>query len=106
MLVLFMFGSPVLLTHDCSGKNAKIFKLYKFRTMMDERDEIGELLPNEIRLTEFGQLLRSTSTDVLPSLINILPNQRKLLLILPNLTVTIVSVIVLLTILYNRHNEE
>ena len=71
-LVRSKLGSPVLFTQDRPGKNEKIFKLYKFRTMTDERGENGELLPDEVRLTEFGKLLRSTSLDELPSLINIL----------------------------------
>ena len=71
LLVRSKLGSPVLFTQDRPGKNEKIFKLYKFRTMTDERDENGELLPDEVRLTEFGKLLRSTSLDELPSLINI-----------------------------------
>ena len=65
-------GSPVLFTQDRPGKDEKIFKLYKFRTMTDKRDENGELLPDEIRLTKFGKLLRSTSLDELPELINII----------------------------------
>ncbi len=71
-------GSPVLFTQERPGKidpktgKEKIFKLYKFRTMTDERDENGELLPDEIRLTKFGQLLRNTSLDELPEFINIL----------------------------------
>ena len=65
-------GSPVLFTQDRPGKDEKIFKLYKFRTMTDARDENGELLPDEVRLTKFGRLLRSTSLDELPELINII----------------------------------
>lgn len=71
LLVRSKLGRPVLFTQDRPGKNEKIFKLYKFRTMTDERDENGELLPDEVRLTKFGKLLRSTSLDELPSLINI-----------------------------------
>ena len=71
LMVRSKLGSPVLFTQDRPGKDEKIFKLYKFRTMTDERDENGELLPDEIRLTKFGKLLRSTSLDELPSLINI-----------------------------------
>lgn len=65
-------GSPVLFTQDRPGKDEKIFNLYKFRTMTDARDENGELLPDEVRLTKFGKLLRSTSLDELPELINII----------------------------------
>ena len=64
-------GSPVLFTQDRPGKDEKIFKLYKFRTMTDERDENGELLPDEVRLTRLGKLLRSASLDELPELLNI-----------------------------------
>lgn len=71
ILVKKRLGSPILFTQDRPGKDGKIFKLYKFRTMTDERDENGELLPDEIRLTPFGQKLRSTSIDELPELINI-----------------------------------
>lgn len=65
-------GSPVLFTQDRPGKDEKIFKLYKFRTMTDERDGNGVLLPDEVRLTKFGKLLRSTSLDELPELVNII----------------------------------
>ncbi len=71
-LVLINFGSPILFTQDRPGKDEKIFKLYKFRTMTNERDENGELLPDEVRLTKFGKFLRSTSLDELPEVINIL----------------------------------
>ena len=72
ILVRSKLGSPVLFTQDRPGKDANIFKLYKFRTMTDERDEDGELLPDEARLTSFGMKLRSTSLDELPELFNIL----------------------------------
>jgi undecaprenyl phosphate N,N'-diacetylbacillosamine 1-phosphate transferase len=72
ILVRVKLGSPVLFKQKRPGLNAKIFTLYKFRTMTDERDENGELLPDEIRLTRFGKLLRSTSLDELPELFNIL----------------------------------
>ena len=65
-------GTPVLFTQDRPGKDEKVFKLYKFRSMTDERGEDGELLPDEIRLTKFGKFLRSTSLDELPELINII----------------------------------
>ena len=64
-------GSPVLFKQQRPGKNEKIFNMYKFRTMTDERDENGELLPDEVRLTKFGKTLRSTSLDELPELFNI-----------------------------------
>lgn len=71
LLVRKKLGSPVLFTQERPGRNEKIFKLYKFRTMTDERDENGELLPDEARLTGFGKTLRATSLDELPELINI-----------------------------------
>ena len=71
-LVRIKLGSPVLFTQDRPGKDEKIFKLYKFRTMTDERDENGELLLDEERLTKFGKWLRSTSLDELPEVFNII----------------------------------
>lgn len=72
ILVRIKLGSPVIFRQERPGKNGKIFTLYKFRTMTDDRDENGELLPDEIRLTKFGQLLRNLSLDELPEFINIL----------------------------------
>lgn len=72
ILVRIKLGSPVLFKQKRPGKNGKIFTLYKFRTMTDERDENGELLPDEVRLTKFGKLMRSLSLDELPEFINIL----------------------------------
>lgn len=72
ILVRIKLGSPVLFIQDRPGKDEKIFKLYKFRTMVDERDENGELLSDEVRLTKFGKWLRSTSLDELPEAFNIL----------------------------------
>lgn len=72
LLVRAKLGSPVIFKQKRPGLNEKIFTLYKFRTMTDKRDENGELLPNHIRLTKFGRLLRSTSLDELPELFNIL----------------------------------
>lgn len=72
VLVWINFGSPILFTQDRVGKDEKIFKLYKFRTMTNERGENGELLPDDVRLTKFGVFLRSTSLDELPEVINIL----------------------------------
>lgn len=71
-LVRSRLGSPVLFTQDRPGLNGKVFKLYKFRSMTDEKDENGNLLSDEIRLTGFGNKLRATSLDELPELINIL----------------------------------
>lgn len=72
ILVRLRLGSPVLFTQNRPGKDGKIFKLYKFRSMTDARDETGNLLPDEQRLPAFGQKLRSTSLDELPELLNIL----------------------------------
>ena len=72
ILVAVKLGRPVLFTLERPGRNEKIFKIYKFRTMTDGRDERGNLLPDEVRLTSFGKKLRSTSLDELPELFNIL----------------------------------
>ena len=72
VLVRVKLGSPVIFRQPRPGKDEKIFYLYKFRSMTDERDENGELLPDELRLTKFGKLLRSTSLDELPEAWNIL----------------------------------
>lgn len=72
ILVRVKLGSPAIFTQQRPGRNEKIFTLYKFRTMTDERDEKGNLLPDEVRLTSFGRMLRSTSLDELPELFNIL----------------------------------
>lgn len=71
ILVKKKLGSPVIFKQRRPGKDEKIFTMYKFRTMTDERDEKGELLPDSIRLTKFGKMLRSTSLDELPELFNI-----------------------------------
>ncbi len=72
ILVRIKLGSPVIFKQERPGKNEKIFCMYKFRTMTDEKDADGNLLPDEIRLTSFGKKLRSTSLDELPELINII----------------------------------
>lgn len=72
LLVRTNLGSPVIFKQERPGLNEKIFTMYKFRTMTDERDENGELLPDSERLTKFGKFLRSTSLDELPELFNIL----------------------------------
>ena len=72
ILVRMKLGSPVLFTQDRPGRDEKIFRLYKFRTMTDARDENGVLLPDNQRLPEFGQKLRSTSLDELPELVNMI----------------------------------
>ena len=66
VLVRIKLGSPVIFKQPRPGMNEKIFNMYKFRTMTDARDENGELLPDEVRLTKFGRLLRKTSLDELP----------------------------------------
>ncbi len=72
VLVRVKLGSPVLFRQERPGKNERIFTLCKFRTMTDEKDENGDLLPDAVRLTKFGSFLRSTSLDELPELFNIL----------------------------------
>lgn len=76
LLVKIKLGSPVIFTQDRPGLGGKIFKLYKFRSMTDARDENGDFLPDEVRLTPFGQKLRSTSLDELPELFNMLKGDR------------------------------
>lgn len=71
-LVRIKLGSPIIFKQERPGKSEKIFSMYKFRTMTDERDHNGEYLPDEIRLTKFGKILRATSLDELPELWNIL----------------------------------
>ena len=72
ILVKVKLGGPVIFKQKRPGKNGKIFSLYKFRTMTNEKDENGNLLPDEKRLTKFGKKLRATSLDELPELFNIL----------------------------------
>lgn len=72
LIVRIQMGSPILFSQDRIGKDEKIFKLYKFRSMTNEKDENGELLPEKDRLTKFGIALRSTSLDELPELFMIL----------------------------------
>lgn len=72
LFVRIKLGSPILFTQDRPGKDGKIFKLYKFRSMTDDKDEDGNLLPDEVRLTAFGKKLRATSLDELPELLNML----------------------------------
>lgn len=107
LLVRIKLGSPVIFKQPRPGKDEKIFYLYKFRTMTDERDENGDLLPDDVRLTSFGRALRNTSLDEIPEAINILkgdmsvvgprpqlvrdmvfmtPEQRKRHTVLPGLT--------------------
>ena len=79
VLVRRKLGKPALFTQERPGRNEKIFRLYKFRSMTDERDENGLLLPDEVRLTRFGKILRSTSLDELPELFNILKGDMSLI---------------------------
>ncbi len=78
ILVRSKLGSPVLFHQDRPGKNGKIFHMYKFRSMTDERDENGLLKPDEVRLTSFGRKLRATSLDELPELFCILKGDMSL----------------------------
>ncbi len=72
ILVKFKLGSPIFFTQERVGKDGKIFRMIKFRTMLDAKDKYGNQLPDEERLTSFGKILRSTSIDELPELINVL----------------------------------
>ena len=72
IIVRVNLGSPIIFKQDRPGKNGKIFKMYKFRSMSDKRDENGNLLPDKQRLNKFGRILRSTSLDELPEFFNIL----------------------------------
>ncbi len=78
VLVRIKLGNPVLFKQERPGKNEEIFKLYKFRTMTDARDENGNILPDEARLTKFGRALRATSLDELPEVFNILKGEMSL----------------------------
>ena len=75
ILVRTKLGSPIIFKQERAGKNGKAFYMYKFRTMSDEKDENGVLLPDEERLGKFGKVLRSTSMDELPSFLNVLRGQ-------------------------------
>ena len=79
VLVRRKLGKPALFTQERPGRNEKIFRLYKFRSMTDAKDENGLLLPDEVRLTRFGKILRSTSLDELPELFNILKGDMSLI---------------------------
>lgn len=78
ILIRFNLGSPIFFTQDRVGKDGKIFKMIKFRTMLDATDKWGEPLPDEDRLTPFGKFLRSTSLDEFPELINVLKGDMSL----------------------------
>ena len=79
ILVIIKLGRPAIFKQKRPGKNEKIFTLYKFRTMTDEKDEEGNLLPDEVRLTKFGRALRNTSLDELPELINVLKGEMSII---------------------------
>lgn len=79
LLVRIKLGSPVFFYQERPGKDERIFRLFKFRTMTDARDENGELLPDEARLTKFGSTLRKLSLDELPELINIFKGDMSLI---------------------------
>lgn len=97
LLVRIKLGSPVIFKQKRPGLNEKIFTLYKFRTMTDAKDEHGNLLPDEIRLTKFGKLLRSTSLDELPELFNILKGDMSIVGPRP--------LLVRYLLLYNEHQK-
>ena len=78
LVIRLVLGSPVLFTQDRPGRHGKIFKLVKFRTMLDKRDAAGDLLPDEERVSRFGQMLRRTSLDELPELWNVLKGDMSL----------------------------
>ncbi|WMS94902.1 sugar transferase [Pseudoalteromonas sp. HL-AS2] len=78
VLIRFKLGSPILFTQDRPGLNDKIFKMMKFRTMLDGKDKHGNLLPDDERMTKFGAFLRSTSLDELPGLFNVLKGDMSL----------------------------
>jgi len=79
VLVLIKHGKPVFFTQKRPGKNERIFKMFKFRTMTNETDDQGNLLPDEKRITKFGSFLRKTSLDELPELINVLKGDMSLI---------------------------
>ncbi len=79
LLVLLKLGKPVIFKQPRPGKDEKVFNLYKFRSMTDERDTEGNLLPDEIRLTKFGKALRASSLDELPEVLNILKGEMSII---------------------------
>ncbi|SOB93567.1 lipopolysaccharide/colanic/teichoic acid biosynthesis glycosyltransferase [Ureibacillus xyleni] len=79
LLVKIKLGSPIIFKQLRPGRDEKIFTLYKFRTMTNEQDQFGQLLPETIRLTKFGRFLRSTSLDELPQLFNVLKGEMSII---------------------------
>jgi lipopolysaccharide/colanic/teichoic acid biosynthesis glycosyltransferase len=78
VLIRFKLGSPILFTQDRPGLNGNVFKMMKFRSMLDSKDRQGNLLPDDERMTSFGAFLRSTSLDELPGLFNVLKGDMSL----------------------------
>ena len=78
ILIRIKLGSPIIFTQDRPGLNSKVFKMMKFRTMLDRKDSCGNLLPDSERMTKFGSFLRSTSLDELPGLFNVLKGDMSL----------------------------
>lgn len=78
LLIYIKLGSPVIFKQDRAGKDGRIFTMYKFRTMLDIKDNKGELLPDDERLTSFGRMLRSTSLDEIPELFNVIKGDMSL----------------------------
>lgn len=79
LLVYFKLGLPIFFVQERVGKNGNIFKMYKFRTMLNSKDKDGNLLSDEERLTRFGSILRSTSIDELPELFNVIKGEMSLI---------------------------
>lgn len=78
LAIKFKLGSPIFFTQDRLGKDGKVFKMIKFRTMLNKTDKFGNLLSDEERMTSFGKILRSTSIDELPELINVFKGEMSL----------------------------
>ena len=78
LAIKFKLGSPIFFTQDRLGKDGKVFKMIKFRTMSNKTDKFGNLLTDEERMTSFGKILRSTSIDELPELINVFKGEMSL----------------------------
>ena len=79
LLIRMKLGTPIIFKQQRPGLNGRLFELYKFRTMTDERDETGELLPDHVRLTPLGKLIRKLSLDEFPQLINVIKGEMSLI---------------------------